>query len=139
MRVWMYTSTNLPLEKGMTLVADAPRPSNSLKPNEILIKVKSVAVNPADPTFSELSGPIRALVKPNPIPGMDFSGEVAATGSDVTSLSPGDRVFGRCDTQKGAPGSMAEYTKTVFEACVPIPPGMDFDQAAGIGTAAITA
>ncbi|RSM04985.1 hypothetical protein CDV31_009786 [Fusarium ambrosium] len=139
MRAWMHTSTDLPLEKGMTLVTDAPYPSNPLKANEILVKVKSVGVNPADPTFAELGWPTRVLVKPNPIPGMDFSGEVVSTGSNVTSMIPGDRVFGRVDTQKGLPGSMAEYTKAEVEGCVPIPAGIDWDQAAGIGTAAVTA
>ncbi|RTE68642.1 hypothetical protein BHE90_016980 [Fusarium euwallaceae] len=139
MRAWMHTSTDLPLEKGMTLVTDAPYPSNPLKANEILVKVKSVGVNPADPIFAELGWPTRVLVKPNPIPGMDFSGEVVSTGSNVTSMIPGDRVFGRVDTQKGLPGSMAEYTKAEVEGCVPIPAGFDWDQAAGIGTAAVTA
>lgn len=139
MRAWMHTSTNLPLEKGMTLVEDAPYPSNPLKSNEVLIKVKSVGVNPADPIFAELGWLARALVKPSPIAGMDFSGEVVSTGNNVTFMNPGDRVFGRVDTQKGQPGSMAEYTKAEIEGCVPIPPGIDWDQAAGVGTAAITA
>ncbi|KAM5342051.1 hypothetical protein ACJ41O_015082 [Fusarium nematophilum] len=139
MRAWMQTSTNLPLEKGMTLVEDAARPSAPLKPNEVLIKVKSVGINPADPTFAELGWPARALVKPNPIPGMDFSGEVVSTGSKVTSVKPGDRIFGRVDTQKGLAGSMAEYTKADAEGYVSIPPGIDWDQAAGVGTAGITA
>ena len=139
MRAWIHTSTKLPLEKGMTLVENEPYPPSPLKPNEVLVKVKSVGINPADPTFAELGQPARALVKPNPIPGMDFSGEVVSTGSNVASLHPGDRVFGRVDTQKGQPGSMAEYTKAEFEGCMLIPPGIDWDQAAGVGTAAITA
>ncbi|KAF5020980.1 hypothetical protein F66182_6992 [Fusarium sp. NRRL 66182] len=139
MRAWMHTSTNLPLEKGMTLVEDAPYPTEPLKPTEVLVKVKSVGVNPADPIFSELSGPVRSIVKPNPISGMDFSGEVVSVGSQVTSLKQGDRVLGRVDTQKGSAGSMAEYTKTDIEGCVKIPDGIDFDQAAGVGTAGTTA
>jgi NADPH:quinone reductase-like Zn-dependent oxidoreductase len=139
MRAWRHTSTDLPLEKGMTLVEDEPYPSGPLKPNQVLVKVKSVGVNPADPTFAELGWLARALIKPSPIPGMDFSGEVVSTGSNVTSLNPGDRVLGRVDTQKGQPGSMAEYTKAEIEGCVPIPPGIDWDHAAGVGTAAITA
>ncbi|KAH7144268.1 putative oxidoreductase [Dactylonectria estremocensis] len=128
MRAWTHTSTNLPLEKGMTLVEDASYPSNPLKPNEVLVKVKSVRVNPADYLFSEMGWPARSLVKPSPIAGMDFSGEVVSTGSDVTLVSPGDRVFDRVDTQKGQPGSMAEYTKAEVEGCVPIPPGIGWDQ-----------
>ncbi|KAI8710996.1 PKS-ER domain-containing protein [Fusarium sp. LHS14.1] len=139
MRAWMHTSTDLPLEKGMTLMTEAPYPSNPLKANEVLVKVKSVGVNPADPIFAELGWPTRAIVKPNPIPGMDFSGEVVSTGRNVTSMSPGDRAFGRVDTQKGSAGSMAEYTKAEVEGCVPIPAGIDWDQAAGVGTAGVTA
>ncbi|KAH7140942.1 putative oxidoreductase [Dactylonectria macrodidyma] len=139
MRAWMHTSTNLPLEKGMTLIEDAPYPSDPPKPNEVLVKVKSVGINPADHLFSELGWAAKALVKPSPIAGMDFSGEVVSTGNNVTLLKPGDRVFGRVDTQKGQPGSMAEYTKGDIEGCVLIPPGIDWDQAAGVGTAAITA
>ncbi|KAJ5414818.1 hypothetical protein N7509_000152 [Penicillium cosmopolitanum] len=139
MRAWVHSSPKLPLEKGMMLVGDQPYPSNPLKPNGILVKVKSVGVNPADPTFAELGGLARTLVKPHPIAGMDFSGEVVSIGSSVTSLKPGDRVYGRVDTQKGYAGSMAEYTVAEIEGCVPIPPCVDWDHAAGVGTAAITA
>ncbi|KAJ0418802.1 putative oxidoreductase [Aspergillus carlsbadensis] len=139
MRAWKHTSTNQPLEKGMRLVEDEPYPSKTLQPNQVLVKVKSVGVNPADPTFAELAGLARALIRPSPIPGMDFSGEVVSTGCNVTSINPGDHVFGRVDTQKGQPGSMAEYTKADVEGCVLMPPGIDWDHAAGIGTAAITA
>ncbi|KAL2841728.1 hypothetical protein BJY01DRAFT_217139 [Aspergillus pseudoustus] len=34
---------------------------------------------------------------------------------------------------------MAEFTIAEFEGCVPIPPNIDYQQAAGAGTAAITA
>ncbi|KAG2421746.1 hypothetical protein HFD88_005722 [Aspergillus terreus] len=139
MRAWVHHSAEIPLEKGMTLVEDEPYPSDPLKPNEVLVKVKSVGVNPADPTFAELGWPARALVKVSRIPGMDFSGEVVSAGSGITSISPGDRVFGRVGTEKGRPGSMADYTKAEIEGCVPIPPGIDWDHAAGVGTAATTA
>ncbi|KUL86773.1 hypothetical protein ZTR_04814 [Talaromyces verruculosus] len=139
MRAWVHTSPKLPLETGMTLVENEPYPSNPLKPNGVLVRVKSVGVNPADPIFAELGGLVRILINPSPIAGMDFSGEVVSTGSNVTSLNPGDRVYGRVDTQKGYPGSMAEYTVAEVEGCVPIPPCVDWDHAAGIGTAAVTA
>ncbi|QMW34992.1 hypothetical protein G4B84_010483 [Aspergillus flavus NRRL3357] len=138
MRAWKQLSTNLPLEKGMKLVEDEPYPL-SPNPTQVLVRVKSIAVNPADPTFAELGWLVRSLVRLHPIPGMDFSGEVVATGSNVTSVNPGDRVFGRVDTQKGQAGCMAEYTRAEIEGCMPIPPGIDWDHAAGAGTAAITA
>ncbi|KAL4749572.1 hypothetical protein BDW72DRAFT_177929 [Aspergillus terricola var. indicus] len=70
---------------------------------------------------------------------MDFSGKVISTGRGVTSMRQGDRVFGRVDTHKSLPGTMAEFTIAESEGCVRIPPGIDFEQAAGVGTAAITA
>lgn len=110
-----------------------------LPPTKFLSESKSIAVNPADPIFAELGRLARCLVRPHPIPGMDFSGEVVATGSNVTSVNIGDRVFGRVETQKGQAGCMAEYTRAEIEGCVPIPPGIDWGHAAGAGTAAITA
>ncbi|KAH6672634.1 putative oxidoreductase [Plectosphaerella plurivora] len=139
MRAWMHLSPKLPLEKSMTLVRDAPLPAAPLKPTQLLIKVRTVGVNPADPIFSELPWPTRAMVKPSPISGMDYSGEVVSVGSDVTTLRPGDRVFGRVDTQKGMPGSMAEYTTANIDGCVLLPPNVDWDEAAGVGTAGVTA
>jgi NADPH:quinone reductase-like Zn-dependent oxidoreductase len=62
-----------------------------------------------------------------------------AVGSGVTELRPGDRVFGRVDTQKGMPGSMAECATADTEGCVLLPAGVDWDEAAGVGTAAVTA
>lgn len=139
MRAWMHTSTNLPLDKGMTLVEDAPYPTSPLKPSEVIVKVKSVGINPADPLFAELGFPFRNLIGPHAVAGMDYSGEVVSVGSAATSLSPGDRVFGRVDTQNGLPGTMAEYVKAEYGGCVPIPAGIDWDQVAGASTAAITA
>lgn len=139
MRAWIHKSTNLPLEKGMELVENYPRPSESLKPNEILVQVKCVGINPADSLFAEMAWPGKAMIKQTPLPGMDFSGEVVSTGSSITSMHPGDRVFGRVDTPKSIPGTMAEFAKAELEGCVPMPSSIDFEQAAGVGTAAITA
>ncbi|KAL5042977.1 chaperonin 10-like protein [Aspergillus fruticulosus] len=108
MRAWIHKSPNLPLEEGMELMEKHPRPSESLKAKEILVHVKCVGVNPADPLFAEMTWPARAIIKQTPLPGMDFSGEVVSVGSGVTSMRPGDRVFGRVDTAKGIPGTMAE-------------------------------
>lgn len=139
MRAWIHKSRNLPLEKGMELVEEYPHPATSLKPKEILVRVKCIGINPADPLFAEMSWPGKAMIKQTPLPGMDFSGEVVSTGCSVTAMCPGDRVFGRVDTPKSAPGTMAELTTAELEGCVLMPPGMDFEHAAGIGTAAITA
>ena len=56
MRTGVPASPKMPLEKGMRLEENEPYPSDPLKRNEILVKVKSVEVNPADPIFAELGG-----------------------------------------------------------------------------------
>ncbi|SPO06443.1 related to oxidoreductase, zinc-binding [Cephalotrichum gorgonifer] len=139
MRAWVHKSTNLPLEKGMELVESHPRPLEPLNPDEILVQVKCVGINPADALFAEMGWPANAIIKQTPLPGMDFSGVVVSTGNSVTSMHPGDRVFGRVDTQNSVPGAMAEFTKAELEGCVLMPSGIEFEQAAGVGTAAITA
>ncbi|KAM0276630.1 hypothetical protein ACHAQH_006539 [Verticillium albo-atrum] len=139
MRAWIHKYSNLPLERGMVLDHSHPRPSKVLKPTEILVRVRAVGINPADPLFAEMGWPGKAFIKATPLPGLDFSGEVVSTGSGVSVLHPGDRVFGRVDTQKSIPGTMAEYTVAELEGCVAIPPNVSFEQAAGVGTAAMTA
>ncbi|KAL3484643.1 chaperonin 10-like protein [Aspergillus germanicus] len=139
MRAWIQKSPDLPLEDGMELDEEHPRPSASLKATEILVQVKCVGINPADALFAEMSWPARAIIRQTPLPGMDFSGDVISTGSRVTGMRPGDRVFGRVDTQKGVPGTMAEFTTADVEGCVLIPANAEYEQAAGVGTAAITA
>ncbi|KAJ4171752.1 hypothetical protein NW754_000329 [Fusarium falciforme] len=118
MRAWIYKSTNLPLEKGMELVENHPLHSESLNPNEILVQVKCVGINPADALFAEMAWPGNAMIKQTPLPGMDFSGEVVSAGSSITCMHPGDRVFGRVDTPISIPGTMAEFAKTELEAAI---------------------
>jgi NADPH:quinone reductase-like Zn-dependent oxidoreductase len=66
--------------------------------------------------------------------GVDFAGTVEAVGSEVTSLLPGDEVFG------GRSGAFAEYlTVRESRAIVRKPPNVSFEQAAAVPVAAVTA
>ena len=58
-------------------------------PGEILVKVESAALNPAD---WKVFGPFRDRIPPPPICGLDGAGVVVALGSGVTAFSEGDRV-----------------------------------------------
>lgn len=71
-RAHVLASPKFRLEKGMRLEKKESYASNPLKLNGILVKVKSVGVNPADPTFAELGRLAKTLIKPHPIAGMDF-------------------------------------------------------------------
>ncbi|PVH73273.1 putative oxidoreductase, partial [Cadophora sp. DSE1049] len=139
MRAWQFSSTNKPLETNLQLVEDAPQPSQPLAPSEILLEVISVGLNPADYLFAELGLLGKAILHLPSIPGMDYSGRVISVGSDINSIKPGDLVFGSADTTKGIPGTLSRYTKTNYDGCIFLPPGVDLDQAAGVGTAGQTA
>jgi NADPH:quinone reductase-like Zn-dependent oxidoreductase len=110
------------------------------KDNEMLVKVHAAGVNPADwhtmrgkPFLTRFNS---GLFKPkNPILGIDIAGEVEAVGKNVTEFQPGDAVFGDC----GWGGGFAEYVCVTKERIVPKPDNINFDEAASISVAAITA
>src|SRR5579859_4837282 len=92
------------LEYGGQLVFnDVPMPT--IAPDEILVKIKSTAVNHLD--LVKASGAAKQILPIDPpwIPGHEFSGIVEKTGSDVASWAPGDAVFGA----NGTGGAYAEY------------------------------
>lgn len=112
---------------------DVPTPAK----NEVLIKVKSASVNPVDWKIRE--GYLQGMLN-HPLPltlGWDVSGEVVATGEQVTELQIGDAVYSRPDIFKQ--GSYAEYI-TVDVAEVAIKPHIfSWQEAAGVPLAGLTA
>lgn len=69
----------------------------------------------------------------NNVPGSDVAGRVEAVGKDVTSLKPGDEVFGVGN------GSFAEYVSCRQGALAPKPENLTFEQAAAVPVSALTA
>ncbi|KAK9269711.1 hypothetical protein L1049_001489 [Liquidambar formosana] len=65
-----------------------------LKPNEVLVRARAVSINPLDTRMRAGYG--RSIFEPllPLILGRDISGEVAAVGASVRSLSVGQEVFG---------------------------------------------
>lgn len=116
-----------------------PKPTpESLKPGQILIQVSRAALNPADYKIIELGVASRALTSYPKTPGMDLSGRVVAVAADVTDTKTGDYVFARASPLKTF-GSLAQFTVCDKEGYSVIPEDMDLDQAAGVGTAGLTA
>lgn len=106
---------------------------------EILVKVRSAAVNPLDWHFMRgkpyLMRLMSGLGKPkDPRMGVDFSGVVESIGPGVTRFKPGDEVFG------GIPGSFAEYVLVrEDQPVVHKPANVTFEQAGAVGIAGVTA
>jgi NADPH:quinone reductase-like Zn-dependent oxidoreductase len=94
-------------------IRDAPKPVPAA--GEALIRVHATTVNRTD--CGELRPRILGrllygLLRPRrTIFGLDFAGVIEAVGDEVTSLKPGDRVFGMCPSRKN--GAQAEYV------CIP--------------------
>src|SRR2546421_83129 len=91
------------LEYGGQLVFnDVPTPA--IARDEILVKIKSTAVNHLD--LVKASGTAKQILPIDLpwIPGHEFSGVVERIGSDVTDCAPGDAVFGTSEM-----GAYAEY------------------------------
>jgi len=105
--------------------------------NQILVKVRAVAVNPLDLTITGPLAlrPISGLRKPKETRvGVDYSGTVEATGKNVTNFKPGDEVFG------GKTGSFAEHICVLADRAVAAKPrNVTFEEAASVPVAAITA
>src|SRR5216684_1886210 len=121
------------LEYGGQLVFnDVPTPT--IARDEILVKVKSAAVNHLD--LVKASGTARQILPVDLpwIPGHEFSGVVEQIGSDVTAYAPGDAVFGT-----SAMGAYAEYLAVKPAALARKPSNLSFEEAASVPVASQTA
>ena len=107
--------------------------------NEILVRIRTAAVNPLDWHFMRgtpyLMRLMSGLGKPSdPRMGVDFAGVVESTGPDVTRFEPGDEVFG------GLRGAFAEYLVVAENGPVAHKPeNATFEQAGAVGIAGVTA
>src|SRR3981081_2423707 len=121
------------LEYGGQLVFnDIPTPT--IARDEILVKIKSTAVNHLD--LVEASGAARQILPIDLpwIPGHEFSGVVEEIGGDVAAFAPSDAVFG---TTTGM-GSYAEYLAVKAAAIAKKPSKLSFEEAASVPVAAET-
>src|SRR6266700_906387 len=122
------------LEYGGQLVFnDVPAPTNARV--EILVKIKSTAVNHLD--LVKASGTARQILPIDlpSIPGHEFSGVVEQIGSDVATYAPGDAVFAANETG----GAYAEYLAVKAAAIARKPSHLSFEEAASVPVASQTA
>ncbi len=103
------------------------------KGTEILVRVKAAGINRADILQRRGHYPPPAGVSPN-IPGLEFAGEIAEKGSEVSKFKTGERVFGIT-----AGVAQAEFLLTDEALVAKIPERFKFTEAAAIPEAFITA
>ncbi|WP_431047921.1 NADP-dependent oxidoreductase [Streptomyces sp. P1-3] len=103
-------------------------------PAEVLVRVHAAGVNPTDSWHRASGGLAGAVVRL----GWDVSGVVEAVGPGVTTLAPGDEVFGLPRHPLPA-GTYAEYVTSPARHLVRKPAGLTHVQAAALPLAALTA
>ena len=108
-----------------------------IKPDEVLVRVKSVGINPVDNMITR--GEVK-LITPYSFPltiGNELAGVIEKTGEKVTEFKEGDRVFSRLPTDKI--GAFAEYVAINKKDSAKIPEYLSFNEAAAIPLTALTA
>jgi putative PIG3 family NAD(P)H quinone oxidoreductase len=113
-------------------IREVPRPDP--RGDQVRVRVRACGLNRAD--LLQCRGMYPAPPgAPADIPGLEYAGEVDALGPDVVGpLKLGDRVFGIV-----AGGGQAEYVLTHERMAATIPPNIDFEEAAAVPEAFITA
>lgn len=96
--------------------------------NHVLVRVRACGLNRAD--LGVAAGHMHGTVGGRgTIVGMEFAGEVAEVGAEVSGIKPGDRVM--CS----GGGGFAEYAVADWGRASLIPAGMSFEQAATLPVA----
>lgn len=107
-------------------------PDPQIKEHQVLVKIKAAGVNRAD-TLQR-----RGQYPPPPgeseIMGLEMAGEVVEAGPGCERLKPGDKIFGILSG-----GGYAEYVALDEGLAMPIPEGIEFEQAAGMAEVFLTA
>jgi NADPH:quinone reductase-like Zn-dependent oxidoreductase len=112
-------------------IRDVPEPTPG--PDEVLVHVRSTALNRADllQRLGQYPAPPGATQN---IPGLEFAGEVAELGANAHRWSKGDRVMGIIGG-----GAHAEFVTVHQDALAVVPPNLDWPAAGGVPEVFMTA
>ena len=113
-------------------ITDVPQPAPPAA-DQILVRVRAAGLNRADILQRRGKYPPPPGA-PEDIPGLEFTGEIVATGPQVRSLEVGQRVFGLV-----AGGAQAEFVLTTEALAVVVPNNLSDVEAGGAPEIYITA
>ncbi|MGP4014680.1 NADP-dependent oxidoreductase [Saccharopolyspora sp. 5N708] len=124
---------------GPDVLALADRPMPKVGPGEVLIRVRSAAVNPVD--WKLMAGYLDEVMQAffPVVPGWDVSGVVESVGYDTPEFQPGDEVISYARKDFVHDGTFAEFISVPVRAVARRPAALDWDQAAGLPLAGLTA
>lgn len=110
---------------GPEVLATVEMPRPEAGPDELLVRVAAIGVNRVD--AMQRAGIYPPPAGAGPVLGVEFAGEVVATGDRVEGFRRGDRVFGLV-----AHGAYAEYVTVDHRHAVRTPEGWDDVKAASV-------
>jgi zinc-binding alcohol dehydrogenase family protein len=124
---------SLPISDPLSLI-DIELPQPIASDHDLLVRVKSIAVNPVDCKIRQNVAPEDGQYK---VLGWDAVGEVVAIGGSVSNFIPGDRVFYAGDLNRQ--GSNAEYQVVDERIVGNKPKSLSDSEAAALPLTTITA
>lgn len=101
-------------------------------PDEVTVKVHAIGLNFAD-VFA-MQGLYKAAPKTDFIPGLEFSGEIIAVGSNVAEWKIGDRVMGASKF-----GGYVSHINSHRRYVLPLPDSWSYEEGAGFLVQGLTA
>ncbi len=110
---------------GLEVVKLADMPTPRPGPDEVRIAVHAASVNFADTLM--VSGKYQATPSLPFTPGMEVAGEVLECGENIKWFKPGDKAIAVLDH-----GGFAEEVLAHHSRIMHLPPGMTFEQGAGV-------
>ncbi|MEE8507251.1 MAG: NAD(P)H-quinone oxidoreductase [Kiloniellales bacterium] len=119
------TVIEIPEPGGPEALVPTTRPVPEPGEGEVLIKVAAAGVN--RPDVMQRQGGYPPPPGASDIPGLEIAGAVAALGPGVTGLKAGDQVLALVTG-----GGYAEYCAAPAAQCLPVPKGLDLNEAAAI-------
>ncbi|KAK4986901.1 hypothetical protein LTR66_007736 [Elasticomyces elasticus] len=135
-KAYQYSSTKGGLDKNLEVNHSAllPKP----KPDQHLIQVIAIALNPVDYKPAEVPLVGQFIVPKPATPGIDFAGCIVTPATGL-SLKRSQLVFGVAGTTPFAGGALSEFTLAEKEGTVALPNSVDPIDAATISIAGLTA
>jgi len=112
-------------------IQDVPAPQPG--PQEVLVHVRSTALNRAD-LLQRLGRYPAPPDAPHNIPGLEFAGEVAELGANARRWANGSRVMGIISG-----GAHAEFVTAHQDALIEVPANLEWSAAGGVPEVFITA
>ena len=135
MRAWQYSSTKGGMEQNLHLNPSVRVPQP--KPNEHLVRVIAVALNPVDYKVVDIAL-VHRLVMPKPAtPGLDFVGRIVRPAAQ-SSLKEGQLIFGASSASFAVGFALADFAAVPIDRTTVVPEGLAIADAASISMAGTT-